>query len=81
MSVKWTMPIYLMKLIVSYKKGKSILRREIEIVSKGETVAELNKRPMTVERVKDEVYGKSKRNDVLILKITERKIIGYGVQD
>ncbi len=75
------MPIYLMKLIVSYKKGKSILRREIEIVSKGETVAELNKRPMTVERVKDEVYGKSKRNDVLILKITERKIIGYGVQD
>jgi len=80
-SVKWTMPIYLMKLIVSYKKGKSILRREIEIVSKGETVAELNKRPMTVERVKDEVYGKSKRNDVLILKITERKIIGYGVQD
>ncbi len=75
------MPIYLMKLIVSYKKDKSILRREIEIVSKGETVAELNKRPMTVERVKDEVYGKSKRNDVLILKITERKIIGYGVQD
>ena len=75
------MPIYLMKLIVSYKKGKSILRREIEIVSKGETVAELNKRPMTVERVKDEVYDKSKRNDVLILKITERKIIGYGVQD
>tara|TARA_R100000951_G_scaffold28045_1_gene24079 strand:+ start:1237 stop:1449 length:213 start_codon:yes stop_codon:yes gene_type:complete len=70
-----------MKLIVSYKKDKSILRREIEIVSKGETVAELNKRPMTVERVKDEVYGKSKRNDVLILKITERKIIGYGVQD
>ena len=75
------MPIYLMKLLVSYKKGKSTFRKEIEIVSKGETVAELNKRPMTVERVKDEVYGKAKRSDVLILKILERKIISYGVQD
>lgn len=75
------MPIYLMKLLVSYKKGKSTLRKEIEIVSKGETVAELNKRPMTVERVKDEVYGKAKQSDVLILKILERKIISYGVQD
>ena len=75
------MPIYLMKLLVSYKKGKSTFRKEIEIVSKGETVAELNKRPMTVERVKDEVYGKAKRSDVLILKIIERKIISYGVQD
>ena len=75
------MPIYLMKLLVSYKKGKSTLRKEIEIVSKGETVAELNKRPVTVDRVKDEVYGKAKQSDVLILKILERKIISYGVQD
>lgn len=75
------MPIYLMRLLVSYKKGKSTLRKEIEIVSKGETVAELNKRPMTVNRVKDEVYGKAKQSDVLILKILERKIISYGVQD
>jgi len=75
------MPIYLMKLLVSYKKGKSTLRKEIEIVSKGETVAELNKRPVTVDRVKDEVYGVAKRSDVLILKILERKIISYGVQD
>jgi len=70
-----------MKLLVSYKKGKSTLRKEIEIVSKGETVAELNKRPVTVDRVKDEVYGVAKRSDVLILKILERKIISYGVQD
>jgi hypothetical protein len=70
-----------MRLLVSYKKGKSTLRKEIEIVSKGETVAELNKRPMTVNRVKDEVYGKAKQSDVLILKILERKIISYGVQD
>lgn len=75
------MPIYLMRLLVSYKKGKSTLRKEIEIVSKGETVAELNKRPMTVERVKDEVYGKAKQSDVLILKILEKKFISYGVQD
>ena len=75
------MPIYLMRLLVSYKKGKSTLRKEIEIVSKGETVAELNKRPVTVDRVKDEVYGVAKRSDVLILKILERKIISYGVQD
>lgn len=75
------MPIYLMRLLVSYKKGKSTLRKEIEIVSKGETVAELNKRPMTVERVKDEVYGKAKRSDVLILKILEKEFISYGVQD
>lgn len=75
------MPIYLMRLLVSYKKGKSTFRKEIEIVSKGETVAELNKRPMTVERVKDEVYGKAKRSDVLILKILEKEFISYGVQD
>lgn len=75
------MPIYLMRLLVSYKKGKSTFRKEIEIVSKGETVAELNKRPMTVERVKDEVYGKAKRSDVLILRILEKEFISYGVQD
>lgn len=75
------MPIYLMKLLVSYKKGKSILKREVEIVSKGENVAELNRRRTTVERVKEAVYGKSKFNDVLILKILEKKQIGYGIQD
>ena len=75
------MPIYLMRLLVSYKKGKSTLRKEIEIISKGETIAELNKRPTTVERVKDEVYGKAKRSDVLILKILEKKFLSYGVQD
>lgn len=75
------MPIYLMKLLVSYKKGKSVLKREIDIVSKGETVADLNKRSTTKERVKNEVYGNSKFNDVLILRILEKKLIGYGVQD
>ena len=75
------MPIYLMRLLVSYKKGKSTLRKEIEIISKGENIAELNKRPTTVERVKDEGYGKAKRSDVLILKILEKKFISYGVQD
>lgn len=75
------MPIYLMKLLVSYKKGKSVLKREIEIVSKGDKVSELNKRPTTIQRVKDEVYGKSKHGDVLILKILEKRIIGYGIKD
>ena len=75
------MPIYLMRLLVSYKKGKSKLRKEIEVVSKGETVAELNKRTITVESVKKEVYGKAKKNDVLILKILDKKLIGYGIQD
>lgn len=75
------MPIYLMTLLVSYKKGKSVLKREIDIVSKGENVAELNRRPTTIERVKQAVYGQNKYNDVLILKIIDKKKIGYGVQD
>ena len=75
------MPIYLMKLLVSYKKGKSFIKKEIEVVSKGENVAELNKRPTTIERVKQAVYGKNKYNDVLILKVIDKKLIGYGVQD
>ncbi len=75
------MPIYLMTLLVSYKKGKSFVKREVEVVSKGETAAELNRRKTTVERVKQAVYGKNKFNDVLILKIISKKIIGYGVQD
>lgn len=75
------MPIYLMKLLVSFKKGRSVLKREIEIVSKGERVSELNKRPTTIQRVKDEVYGKSKHNDVLILKILDKTLIGYGIED
>ena len=57
------------------------MRREIEVVSKGENVAELNRRPTTVNRVKETVYGKSKHGDILILKILDKKIIGYGVQD
>ena len=75
------MPIYLMKLLVSYKKGKSFIKREIEIVSKGENVGELNRRKTTINRVKEAVYGNSKYNDVLILKVIEKKLIGYGVQD
>jgi len=67
--------------LVSYKKGKSVLKTEIEIVSKGENVAELNRRHTTVERVKQAVYGKSKYNDVLILKVIDKKLISYGVQD
>jgi hypothetical protein len=70
-----------MKLLVSYKKGKSVMRREIEVVSKGENVAELNRRPTTVNRVKQTVYGKAKHGDVLILKILDKKRIGYGVKD
>ena len=57
------------------------MRREIEIVSKGENVADLNRRPITVNRVKDAVYVKSKQGDILILKILDKKLIGYGVQD
>ncbi len=75
------MPIYLMKLLVSYKKGKSFIKKEIEVVSKGENAAELNKRPTTIERVKQAVYGKNKYNDVLILKVIDKKLIGYGIQD
>lgn len=75
------MPIYLMKLLVSYKKGKSVLRREVEIVSKGENVAELNRRSTTLNRVKEAVFGKNKHNDVLILKIIDKKLISYGVKD
>ena len=70
-----------MKLLVSYKKGKSFQKREVDIVSKGENIGELNRRPTTIERVKQAVYGKNKYNDVLILKIIDKKLIGYGVQD
>lgn len=75
------MPIYLMTLLVKYKKGKSFLQREVEIVSKGENIGQLNKRATTIERVKQSVYGKNKYNDVLIVKIIDKKLIGYGVQD
>lgn len=75
------MPIYLMTLLVKYKKGKSFLQREVEIVSKGENIGQLNKRATTIERVKQIVYGKNKYNDVLIVKIIDKKLIGYGVQD
>jgi hypothetical protein len=57
------------------------MRREIEIISKGENVAELNRRRTTIHRVKEIVYGKSKHGDILILKILNKKLIGYGVQD
>lgn len=75
------MPIYLMTLLVKYKKGKSFLQREVKIVSKGENIGQLNKRATTIERVKQIVYGKNKYNDVLIVKIIDKKLIGYGVQD
>jgi len=75
------MPIYLMTLLVKYKKGKSFLQREVEIVSKGENIGQLNRRATTLERVKQAVYGKNKYNDVLIVKIIDKKLIGYGVQD
>jgi hypothetical protein len=70
-----------MTLLVKYKKGKSFLQREVKIVSKGENIGQLNKRATTIERVKQIVYGKNKYNDVLIVKIIDKKLIGYGVQD
>ena len=75
------MPIYQMILLVSYKKGKAVLKKEVNIISKGENVAELNRRATTIERVKQSVYGKNKYNDVLILKVIDKKLISYGVQD
>jgi hypothetical protein len=75
------MPIYLMRLLVKFKIGKSVSQREVEIVSKGETVAELNRRPTTIQRVKDSVYKKKKAGDVLIIKILQKKLIGHGIED
>lgn len=70
-----------MTLLVSYKKGRSVLKREITIVSKGERVSDINRRKTTIQRVKEAVYGKSKHGDVLILKILDKKLIGYGIED
>tara|TARA_R110000850_G_scaffold189562_1_gene315531 strand:+ start:425 stop:601 length:177 start_codon:yes stop_codon:yes gene_type:complete len=58
-----------------------VLKKEVNIISKGENVAELNRRVTTIERVKQSVYGKNKYNDVLILKVIDKKLISYGVQD
>tara|TARA_R110000796_G_scaffold86835_1_gene187801 strand:- start:1565 stop:1741 length:177 start_codon:yes stop_codon:yes gene_type:complete len=58
-----------------------VLKKEVNIISKGENVAELNRRATTIERVKQSVYGKNKHNDVLILKVIDKKLISYGVQD
>lgn len=70
-----------MRLMVAYKKGKSSYKTEIEIVSKGETVAEINKRPTSINRIKESIYGKSKHQDVLVLKILDKKFISYGIND
>lgn len=75
------MPIYLMRLLVAYKKGKKSYQREVEVVSKGETVAQINKRSTTIERIKQQIYGKNKHQDILVLKIKEKKLISYGIKD
>ena len=62
----------------SHKKG--VLLRENRQTSK-ERLLQTNRRSTTKERVKKEVYGNSKFNDVLILRILEKKLTGYGVQD
>jgi len=73
-------PIYYLEAVVSYKKGKSVLKRSVWIVTKLPDNEILFKDVKTIERLTDELYGKTYKGikSMMLYEVKQRKIVGYS---
>jgi len=76
-------PIYYMDVKIKYKKNKSYLETTNWIVTKYESPIDIMRYDeKTMQRLRDELYGKTKQDkDLIISFISYKTIIGYGVND
>jgi hypothetical protein len=73
-------PIYYLEAVVSYKKGKNVHKKDVWIVTKLPDDEILFEDTKTIERLHNEIYGKTYKGDksVMLYEVTSRKIIGYS---
>jgi len=73
-------PIYYLQAVISFTKGKQKHKREEWIVTKCETPSEImTSDTKTMDSLRDRVYGSNYKGEkkIVIVKINERKIVGY----
>jgi len=73
-------PIYYLKAVISYKKGKNVHKKDVWIVTKLPDDEILFKDHKTIERLQNEIYGKTYKGikSLMLYQVTDRKIIGYS---
>jgi hypothetical protein len=71
--------IYSMTAAVSMKKGKRTINREVWIISRYDTPADImSKDHKSMDRIKTELYGKTHKGDkfIIIREIRTKKVVG-----
>lgn len=73
-------PIYYLEAVVSYKKGKNVIKKNVWIVTKLPDNEILFKDVKTIERLTDELYGKTYKGikSMMLYEVKQRKIVGYS---
>jgi len=74
--------IYYLEIMISYKKGKSIIKDETWAVSKYTTPNEImRKDSKTMSRLNDMVYGSKYKSakQLVITKVLSQKIVGVSL--
>jgi hypothetical protein len=78
-----SIPIYYMDVKIKYKKNKSYLQVTNWVVSKYESPIDIMRYDdKTMDRLKDELYGKTKQDrDIIITSVIYKTLVGYGIND
>jgi hypothetical protein len=73
-------PIYYLEAVVSYKKGRNVIKKNVWIVTKLPDNEILFKDVKTIERLTDELYGKTYKGikSMMLYEVKQRKIVGYS---
>ena len=75
-------PIYFCNVSVTYKKGKKKLsthNKKVDLVSRYNTPASMQKDKITMDRIADDVYGAAYKGQkhMMIRSVNSYRVIGY----
>lgn len=75
--------IYYLKVEIRYEKNKATLYKKVDIVSKFDTLTELNNCPLIFDGyagLNKAIYGTAKKGKITITKILSKIVIGESVE-
>ena len=75
-------PIYYLEILISYKKGKSIIKKDTWAVSKYDTPQQIMRNDRkTMSRLDELVYGSKYKSakQLVITKVLSKKIVGHSL--
>ena len=75
-------PIYFCNVSVTYKKGKKKLsthNKKVDLVSRYNTPASMQRDKITMDRIADDVYGVAYKGQkhMMVKRVNSYKVIGY----